>query len=572
MQPQESHIYKIPSEAVYTILIVDDSETDKAIYQRHISKAGFSHCTFLHSECGEDGLELCQKSSPDLILLDYLLPDQNGLEFLKSLRSMVNPAPPVIMLTGQGDEKVAVEAMKIGARDYLVKGDLSAEHLNQSIQRVLSQQILQKLVERQGRQQKLMAAVALGISKAESIDEILQTAANGIGQLLDCDRTVIYQFETDMSGTIMAESVRVGFTASLGLAIEDTCFQKNGAEHYFQGHKTIIADIYNSHLTPCHVKMLERFEVKANLVVPILLPESAGNHRQLWGLLIAHHCRAPREWRSYEMALLDDLAVQLAIALRQNQLITTLEARAQELTLANQKLSHTAQLLEVRNQELDEFSYVASHDLRAPLRAIANLANWLEEDLAGKIPEENQEQLSLVQSRAKRLDDFIKGLLEYSRAGRESITIEPVDTQTLVNEVINDLAPPPSISVTVPDNMPQLKTQKLLLQQVFANLIGNAIKYHNRPEGHIKISVEERQNEIAFSISDDGPGIDPKYHEKIFGIFQTLSSRDVVESTGIGLSIIKKIVERQGGIVSLRSALGAGSTFTFTWPKTSSEL
>ncbi|MGB7251653.1 MAG: ATP-binding protein [Phormidesmis sp.] len=553
----------------YTILIVDDAEADRLTYRRYIDKSGIYCCTVVESDCGEEALARCQQSVPDLILLDYMLPDLNGLEFLSTLQQTMYPLPPVIMLTGQGDEKVAVEAMKVGVRDYLVKGELSAEQLSQAIRRVLSQQALQQLVNRQQRQQQLMASIALRISQISCLDKILQTAADGIRQLLDCDRAVIYRFESDMSGTILAESVLPEWTVSLGTQIEDTCFQENGAERYLQGHKTVIADIYDSSLTPCHIKMLERFQVRANLVVPIVLSETETTGKRLWGLLLAHHCREVRTWQPDELALLDALSVQLAIALQQAELVSTLQDRAQALTMANERLLETTQLVKERNQELDEFAYVASHDLKAPLRAIANLAGWLEEDLKDKIPAESQEQLGLIGSRVKRLDNFITGLLEYSRVGRVGLERSRVDTGALVDEVIDSLVTPADFEILRPETMPVISTYRLLLQQVLANLMSNAIKYHHRPDGRVTITADDLGPEIAFAVTDDGPGIKAEDQQKIFGIFQTLSSRDDIDSAGIGLSIVKKAVERQGGTVMVRSRLGKGSTFTFTWPKDS---
>ncbi|MGC1309205.1 MAG: ATP-binding protein [Phormidesmis sp.] len=428
---------------------------------------------------------------------------------------------------------------------------------------------LQETVTRQQRQQKLMATVALRISLSAGLDETLQTAAAGMRQVLDCDRAAIYRFDSDHSGIVVAESVLPGCRASLGVNIADTCLQHGGLrEQYLNGYKTVMPDVYAGGLSDCHIKLLERFQIKANLVVPIVLNHPNMAKAQLWGLLFAHHCRGTRDWRAFELSILDDLAVQLAIAIRQNQMISQLEERAQALSKANQRLVKTARQLKARNQELDQFAYIASHDLRAPLRAIANLADWLAEDLSGQVPAENEEQMQLIQARAKRLDSFVMGLLDYSRAGRHSLQPAPVDTHKLLNEIIDSLAPPPAFTIKLPETTPLLNTSEMLLQQVLSNLIGNAIKYHHRPDGSIHIDIQDESDHVTFIIADDGPGIDPQYHERIFGVFQTLHSRDEIESTGIGLSIVKKVVEQQGGEVSLQSALDQGSTFVVTWPKT----
>jgi len=236
-----------------------------------------------------------------------------------------------------------------------------------------------------------------------------------------------------------------------------------------------------------------------------------------------------------------------------------LETTAQELTTKANQLERT-------NQELDQFAYVTSHDLKAPLRAIANLSQWIEEDLADKLDEDNRKQMNLLRGRVHRMENLIEGILEYSRIGRVAIPTELVDVGVLVQEVIDNLTLPPTFVVELSPEMPNIQAQRLLLSQVFANLISNGIKYHDREDGIVQVTARKVKEGYEFSVSDDGPGIDPKYHEKIFTIFQTLKARDKYESTGVGLTIVKKIIEEQGGTISLESGLGQGSTFRFIWP------
>jgi len=246
-----------------------------------------------------------------------------------------------------------------------------------------------------------------------------------------------------------------------------------------------------------------------------------------------------------------------------------LQQRAKELSDLNVILAQTAALLEKRNSELDQFAYVASHDLKAPLRAIANLSEWIEEDLSSQfeLPEENQHQLSLLRGRVHRMEALINGLLEYSRVGRQNLPLEPVKVEPLIMDIVDSLALPSGFQVSMVTEMPVLQTHRMALHQVFSNLINNAVKHHHKTEGSIWIRCGDRPKHYEFSVSDDGPGIDPKYHKKIFTIFQTLKSRDEMESTGIGLAVVKKIVEVEGGKITLESTPGEGSTFRFTWPK-----
>jgi PAS domain S-box-containing protein len=255
----------------------------------------------------------------------------------------------------------------------------------------------------------------------------------------------------------------------------------------------------------------------------------------------------------------------------QTQAREKLEANVQELSRLSLLLANTNQALTERNQELDSFAYIASHDLKAPLRGIANLSQWLEEDIQNDLTPENQHQFELLRKRVYRMEALIDGLLEYSRVGRVQTASEEVDINQLLAEIIDSLNPPPTFNIEIAADMPVFTTKKLLLRQVFANLIGNAIKHHPRDDGHIKISVENEKELYKFIVSDDGNGIDPKDRDKIFTIFQTLQSRDKKENTGVGLSIVNKIVESEGGKISLDSELGKGATFSFTWFKSTIE-
>jgi PAS domain S-box-containing protein len=244
-----------------------------------------------------------------------------------------------------------------------------------------------------------------------------------------------------------------------------------------------------------------------------------------------------------------------------------LQARANELVQLNLSLSAINALLQERNRELDQFAYVASHDLKAPLRAIANLSEWLEEDLSAQLSAENQEQMHLLRARVYRMNALIDGLLEYSRVGRLQIPIERVNVQALLIEIIDMLSPPSNFRVEIGSEMPTLRTRRILLSQVLSNLINNAIEHNSHRTGTVNISVEDRDAWYEFAVKDDGQGIDPQYHEKIFVIFQTLQARDTHESTGVGLAIVKKIIETEGGTIRVDSQSGAGATFRFTWPK-----
>jgi two-component system sensor kinase FixL len=224
--------------------------------------------------------------------------------------------------------------------------------------------------------------------------------------------------------------------------------------------------------------------------------------------------------------------------------------------------------LESANEELKNFGYVVSHDLKAPLRAIGSLANWLSTDYADKFDDEGKEHMRLLISRVHRMDGLIDGILQYSRVGRVKEVAVVVDLNQLVREVIDLLAPPTNITVSVENPLPTVMAEPTRIQQLFQNLISNAIKYMDKPEGEIRIACSAEGRQWKCSIADNGPGIDQQHFEKIFQLFQTLAPRDRVESTGVGLALVKKIVEMYGGRVWVESRVGKGSTFFFTLPRT----
>jgi signal transduction histidine kinase len=223
--------------------------------------------------------------------------------------------------------------------------------------------------------------------------------------------------------------------------------------------------------------------------------------------------------------------------------------------------------LKKQNEELNQFSYVVSHDLKAPLRAIFKLSEWIEEDLGPAIPAESKKNMQILRGRVFRLESLINGLLEYSKVGRLEVPVERVDVYSMLKETTDLLNPPAHIKIEIKNDMPVLNTKKYLLQQVFINLIGNAIKYNNKEDGKVIISSQEAGDFHQFTVEDNGMGIAPAYHKKVFEMFQTLESRDKVEGTGIGLAIIKKSVEDIGGTIQLESEENQGARFIFTWPK-----
>jgi PAS domain S-box-containing protein len=226
------------------------------------------------------------------------------------------------------------------------------------------------------------------------------------------------------------------------------------------------------------------------------------------------------------------------------------------------------------NADLEQFAYVASHDLKAPLRAIDSLAGWLEEDLGPALKDENRKHLSLLRQRTKRMERLLEDLLAYSRAGRVTADVAPVAIPHLVAEIAELLNPPAGFSVqllptgTAPAGFATAVTP---LRQVLYNLVANAVKHHDRAQGAIEVGVESKGDLVEFTVADDGPGIAPEFHRRIFGMFQTLRPRDEVEGSGMGLAMVERIVTRYGGQVTVECRQPRGSMFRFTWPQTIKE-
>jgi signal transduction histidine kinase len=269
--------------------------------------------------------------------------------------------------------------------------------------------------------------------------------------------------------------------------------------------------------------------------------------------------------------------VNLSEKISKGDFITIDDTKKDELTrvihslnLMSQTLDKNFRELKQKNNELDQFAYVVSHDLKAPLRGIANIISWIEEDHLHEVTPGVRDNLSLIKGRTTRLENMINGLLEYARIGKIKKGPERVDVKQLLQE-IRELIVPDSVEVIIEQNMPVLYTEKLHLEQVFSNLLSNAFKHNTAASPKIIVSCIEKKNHFEFSVSDNGPGIQQEYFEKIFMIFQTLQERDAFESTGVGLAIVKKIIDDNKGTITVQSKLHEGTTFIFTWPKYKSE-
>ena len=218
------------------------------------------------------------------------------------------------------------------------------------------------------------------------------------------------------------------------------------------------------------------------------------------------------------------------------------------------------------NRELEQVAYGASHDLKAPLRGIATVCDWLEEDIADAMTDAARKHLAQLRNRVRRMGAIVDGILAFARVGQARAQPEPVDVGDLLRDIVELIHPPEGAIIQIAPGMPAARVQRQLLEQVFSNLIGNALKYARRADPRIDVGAAEADGYFEFCVTDNGPGIAPQFHERIWSLFQRLESQDEIEGTGLGLALVKKIVENQGGRAWVESRIGHGATFRFTWP------
>jgi PAS domain S-box-containing protein len=308
-----------------TVLVVDDSPEDCEMYCRYLVRLQEYNYRVIVANLGQEGLAQYQQQHLDAVLLDYRLPDMDGLEFIAALQTQGQKLTlPVIMVTGEGNEAIAVQAIKAGAQDYLVKGNITPEKLHLAVNATIKSVELQTQLQERIEREYLIAEISQKVYQSLKLDDVLNTTVEEVRHFLQCDRVLVFHLEADGSGMVMAESVGAEWRSILATKIYDPCLVEGYIEQYRQGLVTSKTDISDGSIDPCHLELLAQFQVRANLVVPIL------HEDQFWGLLIAHHCAAPRQWHPSETNLLQQLATQVSIAIRQAELYQQVQSELAE--------------------------------------------------------------------------------------------------------------------------------------------------------------------------------------------------------------------------------------------------
>jgi signal transduction histidine kinase/DNA-binding NarL/FixJ family response regulator len=560
----------------WTLLIIDDCAADRKIYRRYLLKDPHQSYQILEADCAEEAIALCQKMHFDVILLDFCLPDMSGLELFDQMQQeILETSVPVIMLTGRGDEEIAVQAMKRGALDYLVKQHLTQDVLQLTVRNAIKQSCLQAQLYKTQEKQRLIATTALRIRQSLNLEQILNTAVAEVQQLLKCDRVIVYQFAPDADGKIVASSVepcrtvalcdRIGALEEAGEQRKETgiitppppCTLHPAPLPLLPNTQSPIPYIYELGLCNC-VSLKEQFNTKANLVVPINLSNNGNPTPKLWGLLIADHNSGERQWQTDDAQMLNEVSVQLAIAIQQAELLAQTQA-----ALAKEK-----QLNVFKSQIIA----TVSHEYRTPLTSILAAASTLVKHSQQLDESKQQRFLGIIEQKARYMSKLVDNMLLVNQFELEKPKIKPIMLDLL--QFFSDLIEQERETVgdrhelifQITGNNQGFWGDRGLLQQIFTNLISNAIKY-SPDGGTVEFHLIGKESQVIFYIKDQGIGIPMADQENLFQSFSRGSNVDTIPGTGLGLAIAKACVDLHGGDITLSSQVGQGTKVTVSLPK-----
>ena len=499
--------------------IIDDSEVDQAIYARFLLQERRYRYT-IRAIFSQEELDEILKigETPDAILLDFVLPDATGLELLDEIMAAMpsHSQVPVIMLTAHGDEMVAVEAMKRGAQDYLVKGKLTVDRFCRSIASVIEKADLHQTLEYSRELQRLLGTTALRVRQSLALEDILETTVREVQQFFVADRVVVYQLATTdpddnptstmqmvnnrtVNNTIAAEAVLPPWVAVKDLATHDQCINADSilARHQATGTVRWIDDLDTADIDECYRHMLQSFQVRALLVVPILIDSSITNaQRQVWGLLIVNQCASPRSWRKIEIDFLEQLSVQLAIGIQQSQLYGNLENTVAERTMS------LRQALDERELLLKEIHHRVKNNLQVISSLLSLQSRQTDEALVRAMFTESQNRVSaiaLIHEQLYQNDNLSEiNLQEYIKNLAQSLFTSFGERSAKIRLQV-DVVP---LMVNIETAMPC----GLIINELMSNALKHA--FNHTDSGTISVTLTFDDNKlITLTVADDGIGM-----------------------------------------------------------------
>ncbi|MBW4616230.1 MAG: response regulator [Desmonostoc vinosum HA7617-LM4] len=569
----------------WTLLIIDDCAADRKIYRRYLLKDPHQSYQILEADCAEDAIALCQEMHFDVVLLDFCLPDMSGLELFDRLKREIFETPvAVIILTGHGDEEVAVQAMKRGALDYLVKQHLQSDVLQIAVRNAIKQLCLQTQLSKTQERQRLIAMTALRIRQSLNIEQILNTAVSEVQQMLKCDRVLVYQFLSEMNGEIVASSIESCNTlvlrdrlesplenhgqyiyheerAELGIEKRGPLVSAPYSPAFFANTQYSISNpqyIYEAGLSNCYGTLQEQFKTKANLLVPINLSNNGKSTPKPWGLLIAQQSSGERQWQTDDAQMLHEVSVQLAIAIQQAELLTQTQVALK------------------KEQQLNAFKSqivaTVSHEYRTPLTSILTAASTLLKHSQQLDESKQQRFMQIIDQKARYMSKLVNNMLLVNQIELDKIKFKPVSLDLLqffsdlIEQERETLAEHHELVFQITGSIRGFCGDRGLLQQIFINLISNAIKYSPNG-GNVEFHLIGKESQVIFHIKDEGIGIPTADQQNLFQSFSRGSNVDTIPGTGLGLAIAKACIELHGGSIVLSSQVGQGTKVTVSLPK-----